>query len=453
MFGEVFIARISMDDFVHTTVFREHQRGVVGFFSEENCDTVEDFANFLHNVATVTDRLNAQLLEKALVASGLPPTHGKLWAQRLAAAFSCCRDKHRQSITCERLPEPVSRVVQPMRHRCGKGPSPSPPRQIVPVPLIATSPSRSLPSRPEPVPLLEPAAAIRLPQTADEIRELNGLKRGDSGAAASSSSVEICSTQEVLPSPSPTHDPDDVDTWFDPSKLIATRVVHGDVQTVSLNTGPDGFLVAEWSASDVSTSDIPNLLCERRAATIQPKQKAKADDTDDASDKDKARSRETDDASDKEILLRFDEHDEASARGKIMKRPASLTLDTPITDVGELQVPQSVQKRARHRMMWYNARHVHGIVMAPKKQLFQIRGLRSPKTARGVARHRADLLRAPPRPRVDATPARTIVCFFVQRFFCQIEAATTMLGIRRTNLLHQSPALKHSFIVTLSLYP
>ena len=57
-----------------------------------------------------------------------------------------------------------------MRHRCGKGPSPS------------------LPSRPEFVALLEPFAAIRLPQTADEIRELHGVKRGDSGAAATSAS-------------------------------------------------------------------------------------------------------------------------------------------------------------------------------------------------------------------------------------------------------------------------
>ena len=202
-----------------------------------------------------------------------------------------------------------------MRHRCGEGASPSPPRQFVPVPLIATSPSRSLPSRPEPVALLEPAAAIRLPQTADEIRELYGLKHGDTGAAASSASVEICSSPEVLSSPSPAHDPNDVDTWFDPSKLIATRVVHGDVQTVSRNTGPDGFLVAKWSASDVSTSDIPNLLFERRATRFQPKQKTKAHETDDASDKDKAKAHETDDASDKD-RAEAHETDDASAEDR-----------------------------------------------------------------------------------------------------------------------------------------
>ena len=185
VFGLVFVARISMTTLCRQRSFANISAELLGSLLKTHCDfsnksdsddivdTVEDCAHFLHSVATATDRLNAQPLEKALVAFGLPPTHGKLWGATIGRRFQLLQ---RQAPPIH-VPEPVSRVVQAMRHRCGKGPSPSPPRQVVPVPLIATSPSRSLPNRPEPVAVLEPAAAMRLPQTAHEIRELYGLKR------------------------------------------------------------------------------------------------------------------------------------------------------------------------------------------------------------------------------------------------------------------------------------
>ena len=143
-----------------------------------------------------------------------------------------------------------------------RGPRPSPPRQLVPVPLIATSPSRSLPSRPEHGALLETAAAIRSPQTAGEIRELCGLMRGDSGAAASSASVEICSSQEVLSSPSPAHDPDDVDTWI----MVMYRPC---LQTL----GPTVFWLPSGAQATSSLMTYPTLVVRTQSHNVPPEAK------------------------------------------------------------------------------------------------------------------------------------------------------------------------------------
>ena len=159
--------------------------------SDDIVDTVEDFANFLHSVATVTDHLNAQPFEKALVASSLPPAHCKLWAQRVAVAFSCCRDKHRQSITCERLPEPSSRVVQAMRHSCGKGPRPSSSRQCVPDIAESVAPVQNLLHCWSPLQRFD----YRRPLTKFVEYRASSV---ETGAWGSSASLDICSSQEVF---------------------------------------------------------------------------------------------------------------------------------------------------------------------------------------------------------------------------------------------------------------
>ena len=87
-------------------------------------------------------------------------------------------------------------------------------------------------------------------------------------------------------------------------------------------------------------------------------------------------------------------------------------------------------------MMWCTSRHVYGIVMAPKKELFQLGGLRCPKTQeelRSIAQtclarlEGGDTMEHP-------KPVRTIVFLSCSVFFSQIAAAATRLGIRFTNL-------------------
>ena len=91
-------------------VFREHQRGIVGFFAE---DTLPPSATIRTPMTSWTPLVTSHTF--------LHRCRGGHRSSQCAAASSYWRDKHRQSITCERLPEPASRVVQAMRHRCGKG--------------------------------------------------------------------------------------------------------------------------------------------------------------------------------------------------------------------------------------------------------------------------------------------------------------------------------------------